>query len=125
MSNPISTAQRLDWRGWWLGIWSALVTAGSGAVSSAVGTMVVDPSDFNIHEGLHKLIEVMAFCFIIPGAQSMFKFLSTHPLPDPAVQQPIATAETTTKIIPTDPSMPETKTVTSTPIMGSEAKPGA
>lgn len=118
MSNPIATAQRLDWRGWVFGIWSALMTAGAGAASAAIGTMVVDPNDFNLHGGLSKLLEVMAVSFVIPGVQSMLKFLSTHPLPDPSPQQVVANVETSLKVIPVDPTQPATTTKTSTPVMG-------
>lgn len=80
--NAVKVASKLNWTGWWTGIWSALITAGSGAFSGALGTMLVDPTDFNLETGLAKVLKVMAFCFLIPGLQSMFKFLQSHPVPE-------------------------------------------
>lgn len=120
MNSPIMTAQRLDWRGWWFGIWSAAVSGGAGSASAALSTMIVDPDHFNIHAGLGRLEEIMVAAFVIPAFVSLMKFLATHPIPDPAPQQVAANVEITQKIIPTDPTQPATITKTTTPVIGPE-----
>ena len=82
MINAVATAQRLDWSGWFEGLWGAFITSAAGAASAAIGTMVVDPGDFNLHGGIRKLFEVMAVSALIPGMVSLLKFLQMHPLPD-------------------------------------------
>lgn len=117
MSNPIATAQRLEWRAWVFGLWGAAITGGAGSASSALSTMIVDPGDFNLHSGLSKLGEVMLVSFALPAFVSLMKFLSTHPLPDPVPQQVVANVETSMTVTPIDPMQPATTTKTSTPVM--------
>jgi hypothetical protein len=88
MITALATAQKLNWQGWLLGIWGAVVSGGAGAVASGFGTMVVDPDHFNVSQGgFHHLLYVMGICFGFSSIISLAKFLQTHPSPDPIAQQ--------------------------------------
>lgn len=79
MSN---TAQRLDWRGWFLGIMSSVIAGGSGAVSAAFGTALVDwrdPDHFALQPG--HLFYTMAICFVVSGVIALMTYLHNHPIP--------------------------------------------
>jgi len=80
--QAISVAQKLNWAGWFTGIMGAFISGGAGSISAALGTMMVDPGDFNFSTGLHKLLLVMLISFLIPGLTSMFKYLQLKPVPD-------------------------------------------
>ena len=81
----VATAQKLDWRGWILGVWGALVSGGAGAIGGGFGAMVADPShDFTVGApgGIHHLLLVMGVAFLFSGIVSLAKFLQIHPVPD-------------------------------------------
>ncbi len=83
MGNLVMTAQRLDTRGWLLGIAGAAISGGAGAISAGFGTLVVDRSDpdgYALKAG--HLFEFMAICFLFSGLVSLAKFLQIHPVPD-------------------------------------------
>ena len=86
--QAITVAQRLNWAGWFTGIMGAFISGGAGSISAALGTMMVDPLDFNLSNGLHKLLLVMLSSFLIPGLTSMFKYLQMKPIPDAVPPQP-------------------------------------
>ena len=106
----------LNWSAWVLGIWGAFISAGAGTASVGLGTMVVDPSDFNLSSGRTKLIEVMIISFLIPGTVSMLKYLSMHAVPDPVPQEVVGSLKVQTTFTPTDKTQPETKIASVTPI---------
>src|SRR6185437_15035580 len=83
MVTMISTAQKLDVRGWILGGIGALISGGAGAIGVGFGTVVVDPEHFNLNTGLIHLMEVMGVTFLISGIVSMAKYLQIHPVPQP------------------------------------------
>ena len=74
-------AGSLDVNGWLLGIWSAAISGGAGAISSGFGTILVDPSDFNLQTPA-KLLKVMMATFGFSALVSLMKFLQMHPAPD-------------------------------------------
>ena len=82
MLKAFTNLGQMQWGEWLTGIWSSFISAAAGAGSTAIGTMVVDPVDFNIHAGLSRLLQVMAFSALIPGTVSMLKYLQMHPTPD-------------------------------------------
>lgn len=83
MIVALTTAKKLNWTGWILGIWGAAISGGAGAVSAGFGTMIIDPKDFNVASGFHHLFELMGVCFAFSAFISLMKFLQTHPVPDP------------------------------------------
>lgn len=85
------TAKRLDWPGWLLGVFGALISGGASAIAGGFGAIVIDPShDFTPGMGgTHHLLELMGVAFMFSGMISLAKFLQTHPVPD------IITVETT------------------------------
>lgn len=112
MIAAIANAQRLDWNGWFKGCMGAIISGGAGAVGAGFGASLLDPGhDF---VGL-RLLELMASAFAFSGIISLAKFLQTHPTPDAV---PVATVETTTVVHPADPSVPETKTQSTTEVLG-------
>jgi|SRR5689334_1953072 len=83
----------LDWDQWVYGLFAAFIGGGSGALSGGLGTIVVDPNDFNIqHPAL--LLKVMFWTFIFSGLPPFFAYLHQKPLP--AVKT-VTTVETTEK----------------------------
>lgn len=85
MVAMLVTAHRLDWRGWILGVCSALVSGGAGAVGGGFGAMVADPShDFTVGTpgGVRHLLTLMLIAFIFSGIISLAKFLQIHPVPE-------------------------------------------
>jgi len=104
----MSTAKKLDWRGWMLGIMGAIISGGAGALGSGLGTSVVDPKDFNLTAGFSHVLEVMATSFAISAAFSLAKFLQTHPIPEALTintSGPVTVTQNTT----VNPSSPEAK----------------
>lgn len=81
----------LDWGSWFYALMYAFLGAGASSLNTALGTMIADPTDFNI-QNPHKLIQVLAVSFILPGAVAFFAKLSQSPLP------PVETTRTMTTV---------------------------
>lgn len=92
MLNAIANLGGMNWSGWVIGLWSSFISAAAGAGSAAIGTMIVDPVDFNIHDGLRRLLQVMLVSALIPGIVSLLKYLQLHPVPDATMQGALADA---------------------------------
>lgn len=91
MIAAVSTAKTLDWGGWLLGAWGALISGGAGAISSGFGVGLVDPDHFNLTGGgFHRMLAVMAVTFLFSAIVSLAKFLQTHPVPQPVSAAPQA-----------------------------------
>lgn len=82
MLVALTTAKKLDWSGWILGIWTSTMSGGAGAVAGIIGPMVTDGKDFNLSSGFHHTLESMVIAFSITGLFSLAKFLQMHPAPD-------------------------------------------
>lgn len=83
------TATRLDWAGWVRGAVGALISGGAGAIGGGFGSMIADPTHFNIESGgIHHLLMVMGVAFLFSGIISLAKFLQTNPVPAPEPPQP-------------------------------------
>jgi hypothetical protein len=108
MTEQITKLSQLNWTGWMLGLWGALISG----VTSATTVGVIDPADFNFHD------KKLYMLFAIPAGVSFIKFLALHPAPDPLPQEVVANVKTTTTITPVDSNVPETKITSSTPITG-------
>jgi hypothetical protein len=83
MINAVTTAQRLDWDGWFLGIMGAALSGGAGAVASGVGGVLMAPNEFNLMQGkaLH-LLGLMGLTFLVSAIFSLCKYLQQKPVPD-------------------------------------------
>ena len=66
-------AQPMTWRKFGL----SLIDAGINSAASGFTVIVVDPADFNIGDGLPKLVSVMGVSFLF----GVFMFLKSHRLP--------------------------------------------
>lgn len=66
----------LKWELWFRG----LMAAGIGSAANGVTLCIVDPSNFNIHEGMKKLGEVCLGSALV----SMAMYLKQSPLPPPS-----------------------------------------
>ncbi len=70
----------LDTGSWFYGLVAAFIGGGSGSVSAAFGLMLTDPEHYSIaHPG--KMLEVMAWTFLLPGLTAGFAYLKQNPLP--------------------------------------------
>jgi hypothetical protein len=82
MMNAVTTARRLDWEGWFLGIMSAVISGFAGVLGSGIGVSVADPEHFNFTgTGLHHLILATVIAGGVSSAVSLGKFLQTQPVP--------------------------------------------
>lgn len=105
---------RLDWDGWLYGLLAGFIGGGSGALSSGLGTMIGDPTDFNIaHPAL--LLKVMAWTFLFAGLTPFFAYLHQSPLP------PVKTV-TTTAVVEDQPGATKMTTVQETKLTPQEEK---
>lgn len=91
MQAMMLNASRYDWSTWLMGIFRSLIAASAGAIASPVGPMVLDPKDYNLGDGLHKVVISMLITAGITGVTGMAIFLKTHPGPD-QLQQALAKA---------------------------------
>lgn len=92
----MASAGRLDWDGWLLGIWGAVISGGAGAVASGFGTMIIDPDHFNVFQGGFKhMLSVMGVVFAFSAIISLAKYLQTKPVPD-RLQRSLQTAANAT-----------------------------
>jgi hypothetical protein len=92
MVTAFSTAQKLDWAGWLLGIGGAAISGGSSAIGGGFGSIIADPEHFNVVQGGFKhVLVVMGIAFSVSAIISLAKFLQTHPVPD-QLQQALQTA---------------------------------
>lgn len=58
----------------WIG---GLISVASGAIGTAISTMIVDPQTFNFDTGTHKVLIVAA----VSGAIAIVNYLAKSPLP--------------------------------------------
>jgi hypothetical protein len=86
-------AGNLDVEGWLLGLWSAAISGGAGAVSSGFGSVLLDPSDFNL-KNPDKLVKVMLVTFGFSAFVSLMKYLAMHPAPE---MKTVTTTQVTTQ----------------------------
>jgi len=107
MSNG-SGFGRLDWGNWLYGLISAIIGGGMTSLGTGLANIVVDPVDFNIYQGLHKLLTVMLVSFLLGAIATGTAFLKTQPLP------PVLHTETAT--VKTDPFGATTTTTKKTEI---------
>jgi hypothetical protein len=84
MITAVSTAKKLDWQGWLLGVIRSFIGGGAGSIASSFGAMTIDPEHFNIGSGgLHDVLSLMGVTFLITGIVHMAMFLQTHSVPEP------------------------------------------
>ncbi len=63
----------MNWKPWLHGLGSAFV----GGAANSISAMVIDPVDFNLQEGLHKVLSMWA----VSGLISAGLYLKQSPLP--------------------------------------------
>lgn len=111
--TAFSTASKLNWSGWLLGIWTSAISAAAGAVSAGLGPMITDPKDFNLGDGLHHTLVSVGIGALITGVVSICKFLQMHPAPDQlqaALEAAATSAQQTKDAVETaKASIPESK----------------
>ena len=83
MQAMIANASRYDWPTWFMGIMRSFISGGAGAIAAPAGPMIMDAKDYNLADGLHKVLATMAIAFFISGLTAMGIFLKTHGAPDP------------------------------------------
>lgn len=91
MSERLAIIAQYDWATWFIGIMRAFIVGGAGALAAPAGPMFMDAKDYNLAEGLHKVLASMAIAFIITGIAMMGVFLKTHGAPD-KLQKDLAAA---------------------------------
>ncbi len=69
----------MDWSGWLLGLWAAIVGGGATAASGAIAVISVDPRDFNLET--QKFWKVTAMMFTVGAATNFLSFLKQNPAP--------------------------------------------
>ena len=94
----------LDFGQWTYGLFAAFIGGGAGAFSSGLGSILVDPADFN--PSTDKFWKLIFTTFVVGGIIPFFAYLHQKPLPD------IKTVEKTTQI--TTPATMDTPKVVET-----------
>lgn len=80
--QAITVAGKLKWADWFRGLIGAFVSGGAGAIGGATGATMLDPTKFNLNDGLGVTMKLMGIAFVISAVISLAKFLQTHPVPD-------------------------------------------
>ncbi len=70
-------------RHWAHGLLAGFIGGGAGAVSGAVGPMLIDPSKFNLADTASALniLKTMATGFVVCGLLNAFSYLKQSPVP--------------------------------------------
>ena len=71
-----------DWSRWIRGLIGAGVSGAATAVSSGISASMIAPDKFNMQEGFHNLLKMIAVTAIVSFIVSISKYLSTKPLPE-------------------------------------------
>lgn len=74
--QALSTARRMDWRGWIRGVAGSFVSGAAGAIGTYAGLEAV------LDVGLSQTLEIMGITALVSAIISMGKYLQTKPLPD-------------------------------------------
>ncbi len=94
----------LDWGQWAYGLIAAFIGGGAGAFASGLGSIIVDPVDFN--PSSDKFWKLIITTFVIAGLAPFFAFLHQKPLPE--IKTVEKTIQTTTPATPDSPKIVET-----------------
>jgi len=105
----------LDFGEWVYGLTGAFIGGGASAVTSGFVVVGMDPKDYNLNDGLPKLLSLMSAMFVVNGIMSMMMFLRQKPVPDhkqirTTVQE--TTVEPAHRSTAASKATPETKVVT-------------
>jgi len=88
--NVFSAASNLDLDGWLRGFFSAAISGGSSAVTSAIMLPALDANDFNVYHVRYYI--AIGALFLASALTSIFKFLAVTPLP--GIKQVTTTVQT-------------------------------
>jgi hypothetical protein len=78
----ITNAVEYDWATWRMGIMRAFVTGGAGSLAAPTGPMIMDPKDYNLSNGLVRVLASILIAFTFTGLAALGVFLKTHGAPD-------------------------------------------
>lgn len=68
-------------RHWIHGLGAAFIGGGASAVSAAFSAALIDPTKFNLGDGLGCTLKMMVTSFLVSGLLTMFAYLKQSPLP--------------------------------------------
>ena len=71
----------LLWKKWLYGLVAAIIGGGAGSITAAFSATVIDPGSFNVHGGLHHILELMGVTFVMSGLLHAAGYLAQSPLP--------------------------------------------
>jgi hypothetical protein len=127
MIPPISNLTKLpmvlgalDWGQWAYGLIAAFIGGGAGAFASGLGSIIVDPTDFN--PSTDKFWKLIITTFVLAGLVPFFAFLHQKPLPD--VRTVEKTVQTTIQATADSPKVVETVKETHTESLGIKPSKG-
>ena len=89
MKLPVGLGD-LDFAEWIRGLLAAFIGGGASAVTSGVTVSAMDPKDYNLAEGAHKLYALMGVLFMVNGLVSAAMFLRNKPVPEHRVVEKLA-----------------------------------
>lgn len=87
----IRNAATYDWGTWLIGIMRSFISGASSAMVAAMGSIAIDPANFNLSGNLRHTLEMGGIMFLFQGGYRMFEFLQLHGAPD-KLQQTLETA---------------------------------
>jgi len=85
--SVVSNMSHYNWSDWLLGILKSLLSGGSSAMVSGLGSMGIAPDKFNLTSSIGNTFKLMGVMFLFQGLYRMFEFLSLHGSPDPIALQ--------------------------------------
>jgi hypothetical protein len=79
---------KLNWSAWLYGLVSGFVGGGAGSIGAAFGGLMTDPEHFSPANGMHHLLVLMGWTFLVSGIVTAAAYLAKSPLPQPEPEAP-------------------------------------
>ena len=71
-----------DWSRWLKGLIGAGISGSSAAITSTISASMIAPDQFNLQDGLHNTMKLIATVAAVSFIVSISKYLSQKPLPE-------------------------------------------
>jgi hypothetical protein len=91
---------------WLHGLLGAFIGGAAGAVSSGLGSTLVAPQQFNLHQGLFHTLELMGTVALINGFITAAAYLKQSPVPALPPGTVVTTATSSSAVVTTSVTPP-------------------
>lgn len=76
---------KYDWYAWLKGLIGAGISGTAAAISSGISATMIAPDKFNMQDGLHSVLKLIAITATVSFITSITKYLSQKPLPEDVI----------------------------------------